>query len=575
MADFPQYFENLTGAHHFRIDQQIINLIAGNYNQYTPNGVQDLVLLLNPIPDASHTRNRKKSPPDSECFPGTREEPIGEVTAWADSSMVVYPIAIGKAPHVYWLHGFAGCGKSSISLEVAKKYAGSGRLLASYFFFRGAGERSTMNRFAATLASQLMTVIPATIPFMELSVCAEPGLLSGNVSLSAQLEGLVYKPFQAVMSGRLLEETSTKGPFIIVIDGLDECEDKRGAEEFIDHMLKFFDLHPNIPLRIFVASRVEQHIRERLETDGVLLGDLNSHWPGKDIEKFLRESFRTVARRDRVIQAYIQAHGEWPKKMDMDMLLKHIGGSFVLASTIFKFIIQSATEEDVTTPMERLPLTLELNGLDTLYTQTLARSQHLPHFHDIISTITFFTQSLPIAVIADLLGIEVFEVVRVLLNLQAIIHVPGTDEKGRVTFCHTSLRDFLTTQNRSGSFFVPPSFHLRLSYCFFSYILEKGGDVGQHFERRWELFTEVEASDITNEIEQFKARHPLHTDRLPYHAFICSAFFFSLFVDNPQTPDILKCQPRSTGKEHEYAVHVAVRALNPEPSSPHNANPGF
>jgi hypothetical protein len=51
--------------------------------------LSDLIRWLNPIPDASHTRNRKRSPPDSECFPGTREEPICEVIVWADCGEIV------------------------------------------------------------------------------------------------------------------------------------------------------------------------------------------------------------------------------------------------------------------------------------------------------------------------------------------------------------------------------------------------------------------------------------------------------------------------------------------------------
>jgi hypothetical protein len=117
--------------------------------------------------------------------------------------------------------------------------------------------------------------------------------------------------------------------------------------------------------------------------------------------------------------------------------------------------------------MDRLPLTLTMDpGLDTLYAKTLSRSQHLPHFPDVISTMAFLVEPLPIVGIAELLGIESFEVVRVLVNLQAIIHVPGTDDLP-VTMCHTSLRDFLTTENRSGCFFTPPSYHLYLLYrCF-------------------------------------------------------------------------------------------------------------
>ncbi|KAJ2932313.1 hypothetical protein H1R20_g4780, partial [Candolleomyces eurysporus] len=271
-----------------------------------------------------------------------------------------------------------------------------------------------MSRFAVTLASQLAAALPATVPFIEAAVNAEPGLLTDQVSLATQLDGLILSPFLSVVNEGILGGTPAKGPFLIMIDGLDECEDKQGVEGFIDHILNFFEEHPTIPLRVFIASRVEQHIRERLEVDGVLLDNLDSHATDKDIQKFLQVSFQTAAKRDRLIRAYIRTRGTWPTISDMDKLIDHIGGSFVLASTIFKFIIQPASEEDPTTPIERLPLTLKMNGLDSLYAQTLSRSQNIPHFRNIISTIALLKAPLPIVGISDLLGIEAFEVVRVL-----------------------------------------------------------------------------------------------------------------------------------------------------------------
>jgi hypothetical protein len=184
--------------------------------------------------------------------------------------------------------------------------------------------------------------------------------------------------------------------------------------------------------------------------------------------------------------------------------------------------------------MERLPLTLEMNGLDGLYSQTLVHSQHLPHFSKIISTIALLVEPLPIVEISAILGIEVFEVVRVLLNLQAIIHVPGTDEEGKVTLCHTSLRDFLTTESRSGPFFVPPSFHLYLSYyCFSSLIGARnvgGGSYTWHyFDSHWRSFAKSGDRDFLTEIERFKACQPLYVNGVSYHLFLCSMFFYAFF----------------------------------------------
>jgi hypothetical protein len=153
-----------------------------------------------------------------------------------------------------------------------------------------------MVRFAVTLASQLVAALPATAPYIEAAIKEEAGLLTSHVSLATQLDRLVLFPFQSVVDEGSLEETLGKGPFLIVIDGLDECEDQRAVEEFIDHILAFFVRHPTTPLRIFIASRVEQHIRERLEVDGVLLDNLDSHVPKKDIE---RNSYRFHSRQSR------------------------------------------------------------------------------------------------------------------------------------------------------------------------------------------------------------------------------------------------------------------------------------
>jgi hypothetical protein len=305
------------------------------------------------------------------------------------------------------------------------------------------------------------------------------------------------------------------------------------VEELIDHILKFFEEHPTVPLRIFIASRVEQHIRVCLETDGVVIGNLDSHSAHSDIENFLEASFATVAKKDRIVKAYVRTRGSWPTESDKRQLIKHINGSFVLASTIFKYIVQPPTKEDPTTPMERLPLTLGMNGLDGLYSQILAHSQHLPYIRNIISTIALLERPLPIVEISAILGIEAFEVVRVLLNLQAIIYVPGTDEEGEVTLCHTSLRDFLTTESRSRSFFVPPSFHLYLSYYCFSSIIERNhGQTGdycrRHFDRHFNSFTISGDCDFLTKIEQFKACQPLLVNRVTYHAFLCSMFFFTI-----------------------------------------------
>ncbi|RXW23033.1 hypothetical protein EST38_g2803 [Candolleomyces aberdarensis] len=308
-------------------------------------------------------------------------------------------------------------------------------------------------------------MIPQTEPFIREAVQANPALVKpneGGVSLRTRMQRLVYAPFKAVVQEKKRVRALTQGPFLMVLDGLDECDNKDEVQELIDGILAFFNEHPLIPLRVFVTSRVEEHIQSHLNVPAVMLDNLVDHCSDDDIAMFLEILFEDGCRRNSVVRAYVQQHGEWPTQSDRHKLVEHIGGSFIFASAVFKFIMATNAIGGPPTPMDRLPLALKMNpGLDGLYTQTLARSMHLAHFSDIISTIALLFAPLPTSGIADLLGIETYKVVNVLVNLQAIIQVPGTDDIP-VTLCHTSLRDFLTTKSRSRDFFAHPSHHVRL-----------------------------------------------------------------------------------------------------------------
>ncbi|RXW20092.1 hypothetical protein EST38_g5758 [Candolleomyces aberdarensis] len=367
----PVHVEVLSNAHNIRIGEVKNTFVNGYY--ISSNDQATLVQLLQPILDASHTRDRETSPPNSACLLGTRIDVIDMIVAWADSTLL-------WNTHVLWLYGFVGCGKSAIALEIALIFEERARLVGSFFFFRNTGDRSRMGRFATTLACQLAGAIPEAAPFIENALNTKPGLLQSN--LVAQLRHLVYEPFKAATgSGWLLWTTLLKGPFLIVIDGLDECEDRRDVEEFIDDMLEFLKKNPLVPLRFLITSRVEQHIQGHLKSDQVRLENLINHCSRNDIDTFMALCFEEERNRNPVIKAYAREHGDWPTKEDKDTLVNHIGGSFIFASALFKYIVGPTSDQS--TPMDRLPHTLNMNpGLDTLYAKTLSRSKYIPHFSD-------------------------------------------------------------------------------------------------------------------------------------------------------------------------------------------------
>ncbi|RXW15916.1 hypothetical protein EST38_g9937 [Candolleomyces aberdarensis] len=225
---------------------------------------------------------------------------------------------------------------------------------------------------------------------------------------------------------------------------------------------------------------------------------------------------------DPVLQAYVQEHGPWPNSSDARKLVDHIDGSFVLASALFRFIFHgSGSQDDQSTPMDRLPLALNHSpGLDALYSATLERSERLPHFREVISTLALLKTPLPVPGIAELLGLPAFAVVRVLVELQAIIRLPGTDDIP-VTFCHTSLRDFLTTKSRAGHFYALPAFHLCMFFrCLIVSLRDQRGEQGS--SQRSRQATTV-AYSIEYEYSHWKdGHHVLQQTARPRILNLCS-----------------------------------------------------
>ena len=416
-----------------------------------------LVDILRPIPDASYTRDRTTSPPNSHCYPHTRRPVVDKLKSWAQESMLQ-----NSRCHVKWLYGHVGCGKSAIAQTVAEELAGLGGLGGSFFFFRSAGDRSRIARLPVTLAYQLSLSVPTTARIIRRVVDDDPTLLMPEShSLQVRMRRLVYEPIRAV--------PITRSPYLIVIDGLDECVDHDEVEEFVAGLLSFFDSNPTVPLRFLIVSRLEQHIHRHLQNESVSLENLVDHAADEDIEMFLRSVFAKEVETNRVIRSY----GEWPTEEQFQRLVQHVDGSFIFASTFAKYILGQFEDDvrldespfrrlmrtvrngrsDGSTPVERLRSVLEIApGLDGLYTQILARAEHLPFFLQIILCLGMALYPFwSIKDLADAHSCDAFQITNTLVHLHAIIQVPS-DDHTVITFFHTSLGEFLKDDRRSGRF---------------------------------------------------------------------------------------------------------------------------
>ena len=95
-------------------------------------------------------------------------------------------------------------------------------------------------------------------------------------SLEVQMDTLVVKPLKAAIStskhGRRVDFMDTR-PKVIVLDGLDECNNPESQRYILKVLTNAVDNH-SILFSFILESRPEQYIREAF--DGTLLGSLTT-----------------------------------------------------------------------------------------------------------------------------------------------------------------------------------------------------------------------------------------------------------------------------------------------------------
>jgi hypothetical protein len=159
--------------------------------------------------------------------------------------------ASGDRP-ICWFSGPAGFGKSAVAQTVAEQCAKAGMLAASFFFSRGAGNRTCINGFIPTLSYQLTLSLPHTKMIIQTALQNDPTI--PHQSLEDQLEKLLINPTLA------LHEPIR--PLVVIIDALDECDNKDNIAEFIKILLRTSQ-DRRLPFLFFMTGRAENHILQR------------------------------------------------------------------------------------------------------------------------------------------------------------------------------------------------------------------------------------------------------------------------------------------------------------------------
>ena len=392
---------------------------------------------------------------------------------------------------VCWLNGPAGYGKSALAQTIAECYAAERRLLGSFFFLRGAGERSRISRLIPTLAHQICLAVPGAKSLIESALEDEPALLGLTVSLAHRLQRLVIDPIH-LNTSRVPDSSEDVSSFVkkqvVVIDALDECDDKAEMADFIDVLLSVSSGGTHLPFRILLTSRVEEHIRKKFDSSEARFLhrlELENFDARRDIKVYFQRGFGCIYGQNwRIMQSIPKP---WPSRRDLSALLDKAGQSFAFATTLIQCVGGDSMPHKA---LQKL-LASGVNGLDSLYEQVLSAASWTEHFRLILGTIIVLKNNKSISFLSSLLSLCHEEVICELLEVQSIIKIPGDDNEPIMLY-HTSLRDFLTIKSRSKQYFIdPPLQHLYLAVLCLKHLVEYPskyffeGDVAKYACSNW------------------------------------------------------------------------------------------
>ena len=376
------------------------------------------------------------------CHPDTRVNLLHEIYDWAQ-----HP----ASKSIFWLSGWAGIGKSTISQTVAEWVAGQGGfggldLGASFFFKRGEGDRGSASRFFPTITRELVLKIPGLDALVAKVITRDPSIC--DKALGEQFDKLIYQPLRQV-------QITANGPstFIVVVDALDECENERDVKAIIDLWSRLAPL-TTVRLKLFLTSRPELPIQLGFKTistanyQDIVLQDAVPHTMIQhDILIYLKDAFGKI-------RSSYDLDQDWPGDGRLQALVDMAVPLFIVAATVYRFVGDSEWD-----PRERLEKILQFPGFGKseqmaqtylpVLTQLSARlndpddkDKLYQEFRTIVGSLVSLAEPLSRQSLADLLNISSDTIKFRVRSLHSVLRIP-TDLDTPIRTLHLSFGEFL------------------------------------------------------------------------------------------------------------------------------------
>jgi hypothetical protein len=408
------------------------------------------LFLLDKLP---HVKNAGYQSVDHEsCLTGTRQAELQRIEEWEVDTV---------DKRVYWLNGIAGCGKSTIAKTFAERSARKHRLGASFFCSRDFDDRRNIRFIFPTVAYDLACRYAGFRTALIPIITSNPQI--GHALPAIQLEQLLVLPLR-----------STGLYTTIVMDALDECEDRHPVSAILSLLGQHIDAIPRV--KLFITGRPEPLIRSgfrlpllRPHTEVFLLHEVDRVSVDKDVKVYIRTRLSEII----ISRSHCDLTVPWPAAEEINATVRKCAGLFIVASVIVKFVGARHRK-----PQERLQIIISepnstvhegKSGVDAIYHQIFLQS-----FEDVETDDTDFFEQLRLVVgsivlafnplscadLAVILDVSTEDVWIAIRSLHSVLLVPNSSSRA-IRICHKSLADFLTDNTRclDTRFYIEPVVH--------------------------------------------------------------------------------------------------------------------
>ncbi|KAF4609671.1 hypothetical protein D9613_012020 [Agrocybe pediades] len=344
-------------------------------------------------------------------------------------------------------------------------------LLASFFFNRTDHTRNNAESLVATLAYQLYCAFPETDVQSTILSAIRTDPLIFKRTIQRQFTSLVVQPLAAYRSNS--SSTQHRTPFLIMIDGLDECMDRASQKAILIGLAESMRGAASY-LRIFIASRPEHDIRSSFgskylkDIHTLLALDLHDQDEAdSDIKLYFLDRFAEIQEDFDGRTSGKKLGHSWPGERLVKMLVERSSGQFIYASTIIRYVESTRHRPD-----HRLEIVMNLRPhndgdhpfaeLDALYAMILEASSNIEKVLHVISLHWIDSNKICCHVIEKLLSYDEGELDTLFCDLGALVQVSHSNgneynlshSQLYVHILHASLADFLLDAARSKQFYV-------------------------------------------------------------------------------------------------------------------------